>query len=120
MNEGSTMMFRPRRAVAGLLMTLLLLAQAAPVTRAQGGPLYFPATGHFLTDDQGLLSFWRAHDGERLLGFPIVEATTADTGMTTQYFERGRLEQQTDAATGTSVIRTGAVGAEYAKALWKR
>jgi lipoprotein-anchoring transpeptidase ErfK/SrfK len=120
MNEAATMMIRPPRVIAGMLLALLVLALAAPAARAQSDTLYFPATGHFLTDDQGLLSFWRAHDGERLLGFPIVEATTADTGITTQYFERGRLEQQTDAATGTSVIRTGAVGAEYAKALWKR
>jgi hypothetical protein len=120
MNEGSTMMIRPRRAITGLLIALLLLTQAAPITRAQGGPLYFPATGHFLTDDQGLLSFWRAHDGERLLGFPIAEATTADTGMTTQYFERGRLEQLLDPASGASIVRTAAVGAEYAQALWRR
>jgi lipoprotein-anchoring transpeptidase ErfK/SrfK len=119
MNEGSTMMIRPRRAVASVLMALLLLTQAAPITRAQSGPLYFPATGHLLTDDQGLLSFWRAHDGERLLGFPITEAS-ADAGGTAQYFERGRLEQQIDPASGASVVRTAAVGSEYAQALWRR
>ena len=113
------MMIRPRRAIAGLLMALLLLAQAAPITRAQSGPLYFPATSHFLTDDQGLLSFWRAHDGERLLGFPIAEASVG-AGGATQYFERGRLEQQLDPASGATVVRTAAVGAEYAQALWRR
>src|SRR4051812_39092366 len=119
MNEGSTMMIRPRRAIAGLLMALLLLAQAVPFARAQSGPLYFPATGHFLTDDQGLLSFWRTHDGERLLGFPIAEASVSEGGAV-QYFERGRLEQQIDPASATSVVRTGAVGSEYAQALWRR
>jgi lipoprotein-anchoring transpeptidase ErfK/SrfK len=119
MNEGSTMMIRPRRVIAGLLMALVLLAQSAPITRAQSGPLYFPATGHFLTDDQGLLSFWRAHDGERLLGFPIAEASV-DVGGAVQYFERGRLEQQIDPASGASVVRTAAVGSEYAQALWRR
>ena len=113
------MTFRPRYAIAGLLMTLFLLAQAAPITRAQGGPLYFPATGHFLTDDQGFLSFWRAHDGERLLGFPIAEASV-DAGGAAQYFERGRLEQQIDPASGAGVVRTAAVGSEYAQALWRR
>jgi len=113
------MKIRPRRAVAGLLMALLLLAQAAPITRAQSGPLYFPATGHFLTDDQGFLSFWRAHDGERLLGFPIAEASV-DPGGAAQYFERGRLEQQIDPASGAAVVRTAAVGTEYARALWRR
>jgi lipoprotein-anchoring transpeptidase ErfK/SrfK len=118
MNEGSAMIIRPRRAIAGLLMALLL-AQAAPLVRAQSGPLYFPATGHFLTDDQGFLSFWRAHAGEQLLGFPIAEASVDASGAA-QYFERGRLEQQIDLASGTSVVRTGAVGSEYAQALWRR
>ena len=113
------MMIRPRRAIAGLLMALLLLAQAVPIARAQSGPLYFPATGHFLTDDQGFLSFWRAHDGERLLGFPIAEASV-DAGGAAQYFERGRLEQQMDPASGTSVVHTAEVGTEYAQALWRR
>ena len=112
------MMIRPRRAIAGLLMALVLLAQAAPITRAQSGPLYFPATGHFLTDDQGFLSFWRAHDGERLLGFPIAEASI-DAGGAAQYFERGRLEQQIDPASGAGVVRTAAVGSEYAQTLWR-
>jgi lipoprotein-anchoring transpeptidase ErfK/SrfK len=119
MNEGSAMKIRPRRAIAGLLMALLLLTQAAPITRAQSGLLYFPATGHFLTDDQGLLSFWRAHDGERLLGFPIAEASV-DAAGAVQYFERGRLEQQLDPASGATVVRTAAVGSEYAQALWRR
>ncbi len=119
MNERSTMMIRPRRAIAGLLIALLLLAQAAPITRAQSSPLYFPTTGHYLTDDQGFLSFWRAHDGERLLGFPIAEASVGADGAT-QYFTRGRLEQQLDPAGGAAVVRTGAVGSEYAQALWRR
>ena len=83
------MSLRPRRASVVLLALLALLA--APAARAQSGALYFPATGHFLTDDQGFLSFWRAHDGERLLGFPIAEASVGEGGAA-QYFERGRLE----------------------------
>jgi len=110
---------RPGRVIVGLLIGLLLLAQAAPTARAQSGALYFPATGHLLTDDQGLLSFWRAHDGERLLGFPITEASVI-VGGAVQYFERGRLEQQLDSASGASVVRTAAVGTEYAQALWRR
>lgn len=110
---------RPGCVIVGLLIGLLLLAQAAPTARAQSGALYFPATGHLLTDDQGLLSFWRAHDGERLLGFPITEASVI-VGGAVQYFERGRLEQQLDSASGTSVVRTAAVGTEYAQALWRR
>src|SRR5262249_11827667 len=119
MNEGSTMTIRPRRTVAVVLMALVLLAHVTPPAYAQSGPLYFPATGHFLTDDQGFLSFWRVHDGEWLLGFPIAEASVGEGGAA-QYFERGRLEQQIDPASGASVVRTAAVGSEYAQALWRR
>ncbi|MBK9712636.1 MAG: L,D-transpeptidase [Kouleothrix sp.] len=104
------------RAWLALLVVLAGLSGIA-TARADGGALYFPATGHHLTDDQGFLSFWRTHQGERLLGFPIAEAASAD-GLTVQYFERGRLERPDDS--GADQIRTGRVGAEYAEALWKR
>jgi len=108
-----------RRARVALGLALLLSLLPAAFARAQSGPLYFPATGHYLTDDQGFLSFWRAHDGERLLGLPIAEASVAEAGAA-QYFERGRLEQQLDPASGAGVVRTAAVGTEYAQALWRR
>ncbi len=111
------MKFRPACRLS-LLLALLLSLSGAPLAHAEGEALYFPATGHTLTDDQGLLGFWRAHDGERLLGFPIAEPTSSDSG-TTQYFERGRLEAQPD-ATGAFVVRTGRVGAEYAETLWRQ
>src|SRR5512132_896907 len=109
------------RTLCAVLVALALLETRAPAmpARADGGALYFPATGHLLTDDQGFLSFWRAHDGERLLGFPIAEAAV-DAAGAAQYFERGRLEQQVDPASGASLVRTAAVGSEYAQALWRR
>src|SRR5512132_4126468 len=109
------------RTLCAVLVALALLETRAPAmpARADGGALYFPATGHSLTDGQGFLSFWRAHDGERLLGFPVAEPIATDGG-TAQYFERGRLEQTADASTGATNVRTGQVGAEYAEALWKR
>jgi lipoprotein-anchoring transpeptidase ErfK/SrfK len=107
---------RPFRAALALLALLIGLS-LAPIAHAEGA-LYFPATGHHLTDDQGFLGFWRAHDGERLLGFPVSEGFAAGD-LTVQYFERGRLEQASDASGGSSV-RNGSVGAEYAVALWKQ
>jgi lipoprotein-anchoring transpeptidase ErfK/SrfK len=89
-----------------------------PLAHAQSNALYFPTTGHHLTDNQGFLSFWQAHNGERLLGFPVTEALQSDSA-TIQYFEKGRLEQQTDPATGASLVRSGRVGSEYAEALWR-
>ncbi len=110
---------RFRRAIACLAMAALLGALFAPVAHAQSAPLYFPATGHHLTDDYGFLSFWHAHAGEQLLGFPVTEVIEAD-GIVLQYFERGRLEYHVDQATGASQVGTGRVGAEYAEALWRR
>jgi lipoprotein-anchoring transpeptidase ErfK/SrfK len=107
--------FRNRRAVLALVLTLL----AMPAAYAQESPLYFPVTGHSLADDQGFLSFWRAHDGERLLGYPLTEAFDAGGGQFVQYFTRGRLEQQADPATGASQVRTGRVAAEYAELLFR-
>jgi len=104
---------------SSVLLALLLVLLAAPAARAQSSALYFPATGHHLTDEQGLLSFWRAHDGERLLGFPITEAIVSDSGAV-QYFERGRLEQTIDQTSGMGQVRTGSVAAEYVEALRRR
>ncbi len=112
------MWYRPRRAVRCLVLILFLSILAVPLAHAQSAALYFPATGHHLTDNQGFLSFWQAHDGARLLGFPVTEALQGDAGML-QYFEKGRLEQQIDSTSGASQVRTGAVGAEYAAALWR-
>ena len=69
--------FRNHRAVTALIVALLLSLLAVPITRAQAGPLYFPFTGHHLTDDQGFLGFWSFHDGERLIGYPVTEAFDA-------------------------------------------
>ena len=114
------MMSRPRRvviSVMGVVLALITAQLVAPTAHAQASALYFPSTGHHLVDNQGFLSFWRAHDGERLLGFPISEAAPIE-GVPTQYFERGRLEQRVDAA-GAPFVTNGAVGREYADALWK-
>jgi hypothetical protein len=56
--------------------------------------LYFAQTGHNLSEP--FLSFWQAHGGVNLLGYPITESFNAplDDGKvyTQQYFERARLE----------------------------
>src|SRR5262245_5632479 len=109
---------RRRSAAYYLAMALLFSLVAAPAAQAQSSALYFPSTGHHLTDDQGFLSFWRVHDGERLLGFAVTESFEAD-GHTVQYFMKGRLELETDPATGASHVGTGRVAAEYAEALFR-
>jgi lipoprotein-anchoring transpeptidase ErfK/SrfK len=106
------------RTALVLIPMLILGLLAMPVAHAQDGPLYFPVTGHHLTDDQGFLGFWRAHDGERLLGYPLTEAFDAG-GQFVQYFTRGRLEQQIDPASGAAQVRAGRVAAEYAETLFR-
>jgi lipoprotein-anchoring transpeptidase ErfK/SrfK len=101
-----------------LIVAIFLSFLAAPVIRAQDGPLYFPVTGHHLTDDQGFLGFWRFHGGERLIGYPVTEAFDAG-GFFVQYFTKARLEQQIDPATGASQVRAGRVSAEYAETLFR-
>src|SRR5262245_1789200 len=116
--KGVRMGFRYRRAVPALILALLLSLLAAPAIHAQDGPIYFPFTGHNLTDDQGFLGFWRSHDGERLIGYPVTEAFDAG-GFFAQYFTKGRLEQQIDPAAGASQVRAGRVAAEYAETLFR-
>ena len=103
------------------LMTLLmgLCFSFVPNVQAQSTALYFPATGHHLMDKFGFLSFWQSHNGADLLGFPVTEVLVVD-GQEIQYFERGRLEQHVDAATGVAQVQNGPVGLEYTQALWRQ
>ena len=109
----------PRRLFVFSLAALLLAVIVwSPAAYAQGGALYFPATGHNLDDTYGFLGFWQAHDGARLLGSPVTEAFVS-SDHPVQYFERGRLEQQTDQATGALNVQTGNVGSEYTTLLYR-
>lgn len=106
------------RPVLCAVVAIIAAGAWLPHASAQARVLYFPASGHFLADDAGFLSFWQAHEGERLLGFPISEPQTVD-GLTFQYFDCGRLEQAVDPANGVVSVRTGRVGDDYVAALWK-
>jgi hypothetical protein len=107
-----------RSTIIVLLIVALATTYAATPASAQASALYFPRTGHHLTDDHGFLSFWRNHDGPRLLGFPVTETSIVEGIGPTQYFEKGRLEHVA-APDGTPVVRTGAVVAEYIAALYR-
>jgi lipoprotein-anchoring transpeptidase ErfK/SrfK len=107
-----------RSTIIVLLIVALATTDAATPASAQASALYFPRTGHHLTDDHGFLSFWRNHDGPRLLGFPVTETSIVEGIGPTQYFEKGRLEHVA-APDGTPVVRTGAVVAEYIAALYR-
>src|SRR5690348_8214330 len=106
-----------RRAYVGLFAVALLAALALPLAlRAEEDTVYFSATGQNLTNEHGFLAFWRAHDGERLLGAAI-SAPLVENGLTVQYFERGRTELHPEWE-GSPVV-LGRIGADYAAALWR-
>lgn len=107
-----------RRIGIGILTIIILLLNLPAAARAQAAALYFPRTGHHLTDEYGFLTFWREHDGPALLGFPITEAIAAEGAAPLQYFEKGRLEQVAG-ADGSPVVHTGNVAAEYVAALYR-
>ncbi|MCS7289611.1 MAG: L,D-transpeptidase [Roseiflexus sp.] len=107
-----------RLILTALLITMVIFASAAVPVHAQATALYFPRTGHHVTDEHGFLSFWRSHDGPRTLGFPVTEALMIEGVGPAQYFEKGRLERVT-AADGAPIVRTGAVAAEYVAALYR-
>lgn len=107
-----------RLSVIALLIAGVFSTPAVAPLHAQATALYFPRTGHHLTDEHGFLSFWRSHDGPRTLGFPVTEALIIEGIGPAQYFEKGRLERVT-AADGAPVVRTGTVAAEYVAALYR-
>lgn len=53
---------------------------------------YFAATGHTLNDQLGFLTYWLEHGSVAVLGYPLSEVFTDQSGMEIQYFERGVLE----------------------------
>ncbi len=116
--KGTIMRHTARLTVVVLLIVSLFATPTAAPLSAQAAALYFPRTGHHLTDEHGFLSFWRSHDGPRMLGFPVTEALMIEGVGPAQYFEKGRLERVA-AADGAPIVRTGAVVAEYVAILYR-
>ncbi len=54
---------------------------------------FFKETNHSVSG--AYKTFWEKNDGLNLLGFPISEPLTENSGLNVQYFERGRLETNT-------------------------
>lgn len=61
----------------------------ATVAQTATTSVYFPATGHHLSDQ--FLDAWRARGGLAIIGYPLTEPIERD-GMLVQYFERARFE----------------------------
>lgn len=78
--------------------------------------LYFASTGHRLSGR--FLTYWRAHQGARLLGAPIseviVEGNNDGSGRRypLQWFEKGRLEYHAELAGTRYAVEIGLLGVE--------
>lgn len=104
--------WRPERAtgdqvsVGALGIELGKMQPAAAVPAGKQGAMYFPATGHSVTD--AFLTFYRTHEGAVLLGTPITEELT-EGGAVVQYFSNAELQWRAD--TGVTLGDLGTVAA---------
>ncbi len=81
---------------------------AAPTTAVELR-WFFPETGHLLARD--FRTYWQAHSGLLLFGYPIGEAVTED-GRLVQYFERARLELHPELAGTPYAVQIGHLGVQ--------
>lgn len=103
-----------KTGLAVLVLSLGLMVWHSLAVAQSQNAVVFPS-GHWLDDAYGFLTYWRTHNGEKLLGAPVT-GPLQEHGIVVQYFERGRLELHADEE-GTPVL-PGRVGYDYASALW--
>ncbi len=82
--------------------------QHLPVVRT----VYFPQTGHHLSNRVGFLNFWRANGQLHTFGMPISEELVID-GRIVQYFERARFEYHPEYAKTSQQVQLGLIGREW-------
>lgn len=110
---------RLRLCTVALIVVLLEVSfgwQTLPKAQAQATSVervYFPQTGHHLSNDFGFLDFWRSRGQMLLFGYPLSEAFESN-GRVVQYFERSRFEY--DLSTGQ--IQLGLLGRELLADRW--
>jgi hypothetical protein len=73
--------------------------------------VYFPQTGHHLSNRSGFLDFWRAHGQVHIFGYPITEEFI-EHGRIVQYFERARFELNAAALGTPAAVQLGLIGRE--------
>jgi hypothetical protein len=73
--------------------------------------IYFPATGHHLSNRSGFLDFWRANGQLHVFGYPITEEFV-EQGRIVQYFERARFEYRPERAGTPDQVQLGLLGRE--------
>jgi len=73
--------------------------------------VYFPETGHHLSNRSRFLDFWRTHGQNVIFGYPLTEEIV-ENGRVVQYFERARLEHHPEAVGTAWEVQSGLLGQE--------
>lgn len=73
--------------------------------------IYFPETGHHLSNRSGFLDYWRSNGQLHMFGYPITEEFVED-GRIVQYFERARFEFHPEQVGTPSMVQLGHLGRE--------
>jgi hypothetical protein len=73
--------------------------------------VYFPQTGHHLSNRTGFLDFWRANGQVKTFGYPITEEIV-ENDIVVQYFERARFEYFPHLAGTPHQVQLGRLGHE--------
>jgi lipoprotein-anchoring transpeptidase ErfK/SrfK len=73
--------------------------------------IYFPQTGHHLSNRSGFLNYWRSNGQLHIFGYPITEEFV-ENGRIVQYFERARLEYHPELLGTDSAVQLGHLGRE--------
>ncbi|PZS00981.1 MAG: hypothetical protein DLM69_05680, partial [Candidatus Chloroheliales bacterium] len=100
-------------AVSFIFIMLVTLNDPPVASRAGEAARLYPETGHTLAEP--FLSYYDAHGGLALFGYPLTEATQQN-GYLTQYFERERFEYHPELP-GAYRVSLGLLGREQT-ALW--
>lgn len=73
--------------------------------------VYFPQTGHHLSNRSGFLDFWRANGQVPIFGYPVTEEIV-EQGYIVQYFERARFEYHPELLGQPGQVQLGLLGRE--------
>lgn len=90
-----------------------VLRTVAPEDLPRTPTVYFPQTGHHLSNRAGFLDFWRANGQVVTFGYPLTEERFED-GRVVQYFERVRLEHHPTLAGTEWEVHPGLLGSDVA------
>jgi hypothetical protein len=112
--------YAPREAAARVAAARAALAEyrrstlptaTAPNQLPLVPTVFFPHTGHHLSNRAGFLDFWRANGQVVVFGYPITEEIV-ENGRIVQYFERARFEFHPELMGTVDQVQLGLLGRE--------